>query len=196
MQSEKRKQKNRAISRSLPQDIKTEPVEKNNCLFDFKGGDRLKFGDVVVAVASLAVIYILIYSVLGIALVPMNTFWGLNVAFFVSVLVSASIVGYVFAGKMREESRMVSMGKVAVLFSSVIMLIVIGTGAVGHSGALVDENLQNMYDTSSWTNMDWVAYETVVGALNTSINILLALALSFIGLYLGSMHTPSAKTKE
>lgn len=160
------------------------------------GGDSLKFGDVVVAAASLAVVYILIYSVLGIALVPMNSVWGLNVAFVVSVLVSASIVGYVFAGKIREESRMVSMGKVVVLFAFVIMLIVIGSGAMGHSGALVDENLQNMYDTSSWTNMDWVAYETVVGALNTSMNILLALALSFIGLYLGSMHTPSAKTKE
>ena len=64
----------------------------------------MEFGDVILAVASLAVVYILIYSVLGIVLVPMNSFWGLNVSFVVSVLVSASIVGYVFAGKIREES--------------------------------------------------------------------------------------------
>jgi hypothetical protein len=147
-------------------------------------------------VASLAVIYILVYSVLGIVLVPMNSFWGLNGAFVVSVSVSASIVGYVFTGKIREESRMVSIDKVVVLFAFVIMLIVIGSGAVGHSGALTDENLQNMYDTSSWTNMDWVAYETVVGALNTSVNVLVVLALGFVGLYLGSMHKPSAKTKK
>jgi len=71
----------------------------------------LKFSDVVMAVATLGVVYILIYSVLSIALVPMNSVWGLNVAFFVSVLVSASIVGYDFAGKIREESRWFRLAK-------------------------------------------------------------------------------------
>ena len=156
----------------------------------------MKFGDVILAVASLAVIYILVYSVLGIALVPMNSVWGLNGAFFVSVLVSASIVGYVFAGKIREESRMVSMGKVVVLFAFVIIFLALICSVGGHSGALTDEDLQNMYDTSSWTNMDWVAYEKVVVALNISVNVLVVLALGFVGLYLGSMRKPSAKTKE
>jgi hypothetical protein len=154
----------------------------------------LKFGDVVTAVATLAVVYLLIYSVLGIALVPMNSVWGLNVAFFVSVLVSASIVGYVFAGKIQEESRMVSIGKVVVLFAFVIMLIILGSGLAGHSGALSDENLQNMYDTSSWTNMDWVAYETVMGALLASVNVLVVLALGFVGVYAGSMLRKPKKT--
>jgi len=150
----------------------------------------LKFGDVVTAVATLAVVYVLIYSVLGIVLVPLNSVWGLNVTFFVSVLVSASIVGYVFAGKIREESRMVSIGKIVVLFAFVIMLIVLGSGLAGHSSALTDENLQNMYDTSSWTNMDWVAYETVMGALMASVNVLVVLALGFVGVYAGSMRKP------
>jgi len=156
----------------------------------------VEFGDVIVAVASLAVVYVLIYSVVSVALVPMNSVWGLNVAFVVSVLVSASIVGYVFAGKIREESRMVSIGKVVVLFAFVIMLLALMGSGVGHSGALIDENLQNMYDTSSWTNTDWFAHEMMAVVGNTSVNILLALALSFIGLYLGSMRTPSAKTKK
>jgi len=157
----------------------------------------LKFGEVVVAVASLAVVYVLIYSVLSIALVPMNSFWGLNVSFVVSVLVSGLIVGYVFAGKIREESRMASIGKIVVLFAFVIMFVgLIGFGAAGHSGALTDENLQNMYDTSSWTNIDWVAYETVAMVLNIAVNVLGVLALGFVGLYLGSMLKPSAKTKE
>ena len=150
----------------------------------------MKFGDVVTAVATLAVVYVLIYSVLGIVLVPLNSVWGLNVTFFVSVLVSASIVGYVFAGKIREESRMVSIGKIVVLFAFVIMLIVLGSGLAGHSSALTDENLQNMYDTSSWTNMDWVAYETVMGALMASVNVLVVLALGFVGVYAGSMRKP------
>ncbi len=154
----------------------------------------MKFGDVIMAVATLAVVYILIYSVLGIAFVPINSVWGLNVAFFVSVLISASIVGYVFAGKIREESRLVSIGKVVVLFAFVIMLIVLIGSAVGHSGALIDENLQNMYQTSSWTNMDWVAYEAVAVVLNTSVNVLSVLALGLVGLYTGSMLRKPKKT--
>jgi len=163
--------------------------------FGFIGGDRLKFGDVIVAVASLTVVYLLVYVVLSIALVPMNSAWGLNASFVVSVFVSAIIVGYVFAGKILEESRMTSIGKVVVLFAIVIMFIVlIGAGALGHSSALVDENLRNTYSTGSWSNSDWVAYEMVALALDMVVNILGALALGFAGLYLGSMRKPSAKT--
>ena len=105
-----------------------------------------------------------------------------------SVLVSGLILGYVFAGKIREESRMVSIGKIVVLFAFVIMLVVlIGSGAVGHSSALVDENLRNTYSTRSWTNTDWVAHEMMAVVLNTSVNVLGVLALGFIGLYAGSM---------
>ena len=165
--------------------------------FGFKGGDRLKFSDVIVAVASLAVVYILLYSLLSIALVPLYSMWGINVDFTVSVLVSGLVVGYVFAGKIQEESRMVSIGKVVVLFAAVIMLVaLIGSGAISHSGALTDETLQKAYNTSSWTNTDWVAYEMMGLALNTAVNVLLVLVLGFIGLYVGSMRKPSAKTKE
>jgi hypothetical protein len=156
------------------------------------GGDCLKFGDVVVAVASLTVIYVLIYSVLSIALVPMISGWGLNVAFVVSVLVSGLIVGYFFAGRIREEPKMVSIGKMVILFAFVIMLFVLMGSGGGHSNAMIDENLTNMYDTSSWTNTDWFAYETMAGVGIVSVNVLLALALSFVGLYLGAMLKPSA----
>jgi hypothetical protein len=157
----------------------------------------LKFEDVIMAVASLIVVYILVYSVLSMALVPTNSSWGLNVAFIVSVLVSALIVGYFFAGKIQEESRMASVGKIVVLSAFVIMFVVlIGSGAIGHHNALTDETLRNTYHTSSWTNTDWVAYETVALVLNTAVNVLGVLALGFVGLYLGSMLKPSAKTKE
>ena len=149
------------------------------------------------AVASWAVVYILVYSMLSIALVPMNSYWGLNIAFIVSVLVSALIVGYVFAGKIREESRMASIGKVVVLSAFVIMFAaMIIYGAIGHYNAAIDEYLQNTYSTSSWTNTDWAAYEGVALVLNTAVNVLGVLALGFVGLYLGSMRKPSAKTKE
>jgi ABC-type transport system involved in multi-copper enzyme maturation permease subunit len=157
----------------------------------------LKFGDIVTAVASLAVVFILVDSVLGIALIPMNSAWGLDVTSIVSFLVSALVVGYVFAGKIREESRMISIGKVVVLFAVVIFFAArISYGAIGHYSALVDENLRNMYSTNSWTNTDWFAHEAMALHLLNAVPVVYALAFGFIGLYLGSMRKPSAKTKE
>jgi hypothetical protein len=156
--------------------------------FGFKGGDRLKFGDVITAVASFAVLVRLVDSVLGIALIPMNSYWGVDVAGIVSFLVSGLIVGYVFAGKLREESRMISIVKVVVLSAVVIMFaVMIGYGAIGHYSALVDENLRNMYSTSSWTTTDWFAYEMMALHELTAVPVVYALAFNFIGLYLGSM---------
>jgi hypothetical protein len=163
----------------------------------FGGGDGLKFGDVITAVASLAVVCLLVESVLGIALIPMYSSWGLDATSIVSFLVSGLIVGYVFAGKIREGSRMISIGKVVVLFAVVIMFAVrIGYGAIGHFGAMVDETLGNMYSTGSWTNTDWFAYEHMALTELTVVPVVFALVFGFIGLYLGSMRKPSAKTKE
>ena len=132
-----------------------------------------------------------------IALVPMNSYWGLNIAFIVSVLVAALIVGYVFAGKIREESRMASIGKVVVLSAFVIMFAaMIIYGAIGHYDAAIDEYLQDTYSTGSWTNTDWVAFEHMMLVEWTVFPVVYALAFNFVGLYLGSMRKPSAKTKE
>jgi hypothetical protein len=150
-----------------------------------------------VAVASLSVAFFLIDTVLSFALIPMNSAWGGYVADIVSFLVSSLVVGYVFAGKIREESKMASIGKVVVLFAVVTMFfIMIWAAVIGHYNAMIDENLQNMYHTSSWTNSEWVSYETMMLFLVTALYIVFTLVFGFIGLYLGSMRKPSAKTKE
>jgi len=66
----------------------------------------LKFGDVITAVASLAVIYMLLDFVLLGVMIPVNSLYAPDIANIVSVLVASLIVGYVFAGKIKEESRM------------------------------------------------------------------------------------------
>jgi hypothetical protein len=161
----------------------------------------VKFGDVVIAVASLIVAFSLFDCVLNFALIPMNTYWGGMVAVIVSILVSALIVGYVFAGKIQEESKRASIGKVVVLFAVVIGLqLGIIYAAIGpHYSAMVDDHLTSMYTkttTSSWTNTDWFAYELMALIMDTALFIVFALVFGFIGLYVGSMRKPSAKTKE
>jgi flagellar biosynthesis protein FliQ len=156
----------------------------------------LKFSDIIVAVASLIVVAWLVNAVLNFALIPMSTSVGGDLAFILSALVSAIIVGYVFAGKIREESRMASIGKIVVLFAVVMMLAVWTTGgATVHYSAWIDENLKNMYNTTSWANVDWFWFEMMLTMAITAVYAVYTLVFGFIGLYVGSMRKPSAKTK-
>jgi len=74
----------------------------------------LKFSDVILAVAAALVIDILVVVVLLMVLIsPMGSYWGLNSAGMVSVLIAGLLVGYLFAVKIQEESRMKAVGKIA-----------------------------------------------------------------------------------
>jgi hypothetical protein len=156
----------------------------------------LKFSDVIIAVASLTVAFFLFDCVFNLALVPATgSDYGAMVAVIVSILLSGLVVGYVFAGKIREESRRASIGKVVVLFTAVFgLLIMIVYGAIYHYGALADESLSSMFNASGWTNTNWFAYEIMGLTIDTAMFIVFALVFGFIGLYLGSMRKLSAKT--
>lgn len=135
----------------------------------------------------------------NLALVPTtSTDWGALVAVILSILASGLVVGYVFADKLREESKRASIGKVVVLFAVVIgSLVMIVYGAIYHYGPMVDENLQSMYNASTFTtNTIWFAYELMSLTIATAMFVVFALVFGFIGLYVGSMRKPSAKTKE
>jgi hypothetical protein len=157
----------------------------------------LKFGDVVMATVAGSVIFSFVFAVLGLVLVPAGSYSGLLAASVVSFLVSGLVVGYVFADQIREESRMRSIGKIVVLVTFVVFIVSLMIySTVGHYHDLVKENLQKIYDTTSWTNTDWYSYETMYLYFSTALDAAIGLVLVFIGTYLGSMRTPSAKTKE
>jgi hypothetical protein len=160
----------------------------------------LKFGDIIIAVASLLLVFWFINTLLNLVLIPASASYGGDVAYMLSVLISGLIVGYVFAGKLREESRWISIGKVVVLFAVAMMLVVgIMSPIIEHYNAWADENLTNMYGktaTSSWSNFQWFWYELALLMVVASLYAVYTLAFGFIGVYLGSMRKPSAKTKE
>jgi hypothetical protein len=163
----------------------------------FGGGGALKFGDVIVVVASLTLGYFLFDCLFNLALIPTTSSdYGAMVAVILSILASGLVVGYIFAGKLREESKRASIGKAAVLFAVVFgILVMIVYAAIFHYGLMVDENLQSMYKVA-WTNTTWFAYELMALSIDTAMFAVFALVFSFIGLYVGSMRKPSAKTKE
>jgi hypothetical protein len=157
--------------------------------FGFIGGDRLKFGNVILAVASIAVIDIMLDFVLGIALIPsIGSYWGMNSAAIISILIAALFAGYIFAIKIQEESRIRSVGKISVLFASVMSLSVMMSAAANpYYKDWIDETLRSMYTTSAWTKVDWYVYGQLSLLTFVVLNVVLALVLTFIGMYAGSM---------
>jgi hypothetical protein len=149
----------------------------------------LKFGDVILAVATLAVIFVLVYCVLGIALIPsMDSYLGQNIAGLISMLVAGLLVGYLFAIKIQEESKIRAVGKIAVVFAFVdLFVVLIGFSGNSYYGAWTKETLQGMFSTGAWKTMDWFVYSQLVTFFNLALNAVLALVLGFIGLYAGSM---------
>jgi len=104
------------------------------------------------------------------------------------MLVAGLVVGYVFAGKIQEESKMRAVGKIAVLFGAVMSsATMIALSANGYYTTWVTEYLQSNYSTGAWTTTDWYVYGQLVLAGQVALNVLLALVLGFIGLYIGSM---------
>jgi hypothetical protein len=155
----------------------------------------VKFGDVITAVASLTVISILLDFVFLAVFVPMASSWGLDVANILSILVASLIVGYVFAVKIQEKSRMGSIGRIVILSTVVMMFATMTSLAVNpYMGPYMNEGLESMYSTSGWTAMDWVGYSHVVLIMIVAVNCVFALVFSFIGLYAGSMLRKPKKT--
>ena len=164
--------------------------------FGFIGGDRLKFGNVILAVASIAVIDIMLDFVLGIALIPsIGSYWGMNSAGIISMLIAALVVGYVLAGKIQEESRIRAVGKISVLSAWVIAFYeMISAAANPYYKDWIDETLKGMYATDAWTTTDWYVYGHLALMTYVVLNVVLVLVLIFIGLYAGSMLRKQKKS--
>jgi hypothetical protein len=172
------------------QDIKTQSIKKNSWLFDFEGGGRLKFGDVVICVASIAVISALIHAPLDLMFVSaFGLTLGYTASVVVSFFVSTLIAGYIFAGKIWEARREAIL-KIAALWASLVILILRFLPAQAQWGLLAQEAYQGQYGTPLST-IEWVHWEIMYLDIFVFIFVVVALVLGLIGLYVGSMlRTP------
>jgi hypothetical protein len=154
----------------------------------------LRFGEIVSAVAAGTVISMMLDYVFGLAFVAaMGTSFGLLVAFVLAILVASLVVGYVFAEQI-QESRLGSIGRIAALGGVVVMFtVMISFAANGYYGLWAGDYLRSNFSTGSWTTMDWFIYGQMVLITEVVIHLVLALAMKFIGLYVGSMRKVSSK---
>jgi len=160
----------------------------------------LKFGDLVMAVATIAVVYALIaaplqwvlFSAVGIS--AMNN-WGYITILIVTVFLSTLINGYIFAGKI-WEARRESITKIAVLWAALMMLFaVIVPASNAYWGLAVREDFEAMYpDAPEPSTAEWLTYNWMFLDLFTCIMVGIELVTAFVGLYVGSMLRRPAKS--
>ena len=143
----------------------------------------MKFGDVVVATGSFIVIAMLLDTVFVAVFIPTISHAGFDVASILSTLVASLIVGYLFAVKIQEESRWRAIGSIVVLFTTVLILVLVGLLADPLVSPAIKDAIASLFSTSGWTDYNWAiaVFETV------AINVVYALVFGFIGLYAGSM---------
>jgi len=158
----------------------------------------LRFGDVVTCVASLAVIMVLIHFPLLMVLVPaLGFYWGLNVSAIISVFLSALIGGYIFAGKIWEEARMEAIAKITVLAAVLMMFaVVMESAALADWAPAVKEAYQEANPTATLSTFEWYAVESMWLSTQVVLNVVIVLALGFIGLYVGSMLRKPVKSQK
>jgi general stress protein CsbA len=155
------------------------------------GGDWLKFSDVIVASASLVLTGIMLETVLRVAFIPAgSTLAGEMLAWIISLLVTSLIVGYLFALRIQEQSRIKAIGKILVLSTLAVLLITMAWYAQPEANAYHKDNMVSLFNTTGFTNSDWYAYS----AFLTTMDMVIVVVFNFIGLYVGSMLKKPKKT--
>lgn len=162
--------------------------------FAFKGGDRLKFDDLVMSVATIAVIFALITAPLDMLAVSVLGLGGYDVGVFVSFFLSALIGGYIFAEKI-WEARRENIIKIAVLWAALAMVLaVIVPGALANWGLKTTEEFQAANPGTTLSTVEWVNWEMMYLDIFMFIVVVMALVLGLVGLYVGSMLRRSVKS--
>ena len=155
----------------------------------------MRFGDIVMCVASLAVIMVLVGVPIEIVLAPaLGPYGGSYVISAINVLLSALIGGYVFASKIWEEARIKTIAKITVLAAVLMLFYVISFPALPHWGPVVKDVYEAANPGVELSNSEWFTVESLALAKIMFIDVVMVLVLGFIGLYVGSMlRRPSGK---
>ena len=142
----------------------------------------MKFSDAAIAAALLFVVSFILCSFLAVPFVSLKNYTAL-VSGVVSGLIVSIIVGYLFAVKIKEDSRLRTIGIIALLATVAAWLLIEGWSANPLASPAIKDMIQSMFKTAAWTDYDWYSYTAFVVALET----LVFFVVNFVGLYIGSM---------
>jgi len=149
----------------------------------------------IIAVASILVIFILILYPLTVVFTPaLGNYAGYELGSFIAFPLSAIIVGYMFTQKIWEEKRTKTITKIAVLLTVVFIFMVYMEYAATDWTPMVKEDYMKANPTANPSAFDWYMIETLTLTMEKFLDIVLVLAFSFIGLYIGSTLKKPTKT--
>ena len=147
----------------------------------------MRFGDIIVAVASLFLVTFLISYPLEIALIQIL---GLSLAptigALVSVLLGGLIIGYIFSQKIGNGRKEVIV-TISILFTVLMIFSIILNNAVlgNYFTNWVNETYQESNPTESLTSFEWFVVGGLFIGSQMFMNIIILFVFSFIGLYSG-----------
>lgn len=152
----------------------------------------MKFSYAIIATVSLVLLGLILDAFLLVGFIPMNN-GSLSdlLSFIIAFLVSSLVIGYVFALKIQEDSRIKATGVIDVLSTFTFTLFYSVWICNLYGSEWFTESLNNMFKPSGWTTYEYAAYSS----LAVSIVAIITFVIIFIGLYAGSMvRKPSPKT--
>lgn len=154
----------------------------------------MKFGDIITAVATYAVLQVLIAFLLTSAALPafgvtmVAHYWAGLTAVFLSML----IVGYLFSEEIRKSSRDAIL-RIIVLSAFYELLVVVFQPTLADWIPFAIETPTATFAGTTVTTLEWFLYNLSRRG-NMVFNILIVLGLGYIGLYGGSKlkHSPKS----
>ena len=148
----------------------------------------MRFGDIIIAVASLFLVTFLIsypleivlIQILGLSLAP-------TIGALVSVLLGSLIIGYIFSQKI-GNGRKEAIVTISILFTVLMIFSIILNNAVlgNYFTNWVNETYQESNPTESLTSFEWFVVGGLFIGSQMFMNIIILFVFSFIGLYSGS----------
>ena len=149
----------------------------------------MKFSDILIAVASLAVTLLFFNVIVGLVLIPaVGWDWGPTVVATICFLLSGLIVGVIFSKKIWEEAGIKTIAKIIVVGAVLLMLFyAIEVPTQGDWTPMVKENYQNANPGKTLTTSQWWSVEQAALGEVIALNLVIGIVLTFIGLYIGSM---------
>jgi hypothetical protein len=151
----------------------------------------MRYGDVVTAVSATVILVIISNFLLGLAFRSLSISFAVSdladiiqtiVAFFIPAL----IVGAVFAKRIWSENGLEAIVKMTLLSTVFLILYVINYPALPSYGTVVDQAIATAYPTTTFTATQMLSMETSVLANQVFTSVVIALAIGFIGFYIGS----------
>ena len=150
---------------------------------------EIKFGDVITAVAATIVLVAIISFLIGLLFslsISLASGWGDTIQTAIAFLVSAIIVGFVFARRIWSENGMEAITKMTLLSSVFLILYVANFVAISSWNTLVIQQITDANPGVTFTASQLFNLESRVLGNLVFVNVILAIALGFAGFYIGS----------